>query len=215
MKKNILAGITILLTIHSAGYASLMQVNLISQYHVVEGYVYGEPNPATYDAEDSSPVSGSTSSPFGTASSNAGNLTVYGSTSGGDTSYWAEAKSWYVFYPYTTTLDFAISESCSWSGGPWGSSFSYYLKDLEDDSILSQFTGDGNFIFSQREDDNTFSDWQYQEQFSVLTDHRYELYLFIHADAMDGTTVSMTADIPEPASLLLLVGGMLFRKLKN
>ena len=215
MKNVHVVSAAILMIFCSLAAANLTQVNLISQNHIVEGYVDDDPDPKTYYFADTDHVSGSTSSPFGQASSYTDDLIVAGGTSGGSSSYWAEAKSWYVFNPISDTLTLSISQSCSWSASPSGSWFEYYLKDLETSEALSSFYGDDDFIWSTQVSPNG-SYWEYENQFSVFTNHTYELYLEIHADAMDGTSVSMTANlIPEPASVIMFISGLVLLKRKR
>jgi hypothetical protein len=196
------------LIVSSISFATLSQVNLISQNHIVQGYVDDPPGSQTYYETGTQPISGSCSSSYGGAQSHTEDLGVHGITAGGGMSYWAEASIAYVFYPLGNTLDFSFSQGCNWSGSPAGSWFSFYLKDLETNTSLISFTGDDDFIWAHRIDDTSGEVYEGSNQFSVSLDHRYELYLFIHADAMDGTSVDLTADIvPEPTTILLLVIG--------
>jgi hypothetical protein len=207
--KTVFIAVVVLLSMCSISFATLTQVNLISQSHEVKGYVDNTPDtPATYDITDSVPISGDASTPYGIVHSQTYDLKVSGYTSGGSSSYWAEAYETYVFKPYGTLLDFSFSQSCDWTGAPWGSWFSYSLKDLDTDTVLTSFTGDDDFIWANRVDDQNYELYEGHSQFTVFTDHRYELYLAIHADAMDGTGVDLSADIvPEPATVLMLVLG--------
>ncbi|HBG28073.1 MAG: hypothetical protein A2Y10_16990 [Planctomycetes bacterium GWF2_41_51] len=209
MKNVYVVSATILMIFCSLATANLTQVNLISQNHQVEGYVDVDENGGvSYNISDTIHVSGSCSSSHGGAHSETSDLKVDGITSGDSWNYWAEAKSWYVFNPISDMLTLSISQSCVWSGSPYRSWFEYYLKDLETSEILSSFYGDDDFIWSTKVGAN-WSEWNYENQFSVLTDHRYELYLAIHADAMDGTGVTIIADlVPEPASVIMFISGL-------
>ena len=209
--------IVISFIVSSIAFATLSQVNLISQNHIVQGYVDDPPGSQTYYLTGTQPISGSCSSSFGGAQSWTEDLGVHGTTAGGSWSYWGEASVAYIFYPLGNILDFSFTQNCGWSASPAGSWFSFYIKDLETNESLISFTGDDDFIWANRIDDTNGEIYEGQSQFSVFTDHRYELYLFIHADAMDGTGVSLTANIvPEPTTILLLIIGTgLIRKTRK
>lgn len=219
IKKMCVVSMAIAAIISSLAAADLTQVNLISQNHQVKGYVdVDESGGVSYDISDTIHVQGSCTSIHGIANSFTEDLEVHGWTAGDSWGYWAEAKSWYVFNPITDLLTLSISQGCNWSGSPYRSEFEYYLKDLETSEILSSFYGDDDFIWSTKVGEN-WSAWNFSDQFSVLTDHRYELYLAIHADAMDGTAVDIVADliqeIPEPATATIMAIGVLMTILKR
>jgi hypothetical protein len=179
---------TVLMFFPVSAFASLTQVSLVSQTQTVDGYVYNTPTPATYSKSDVVPITGSCSSSYGTANSSAGDLVVHAWTTGGDNSYWARAQSWYVFYVLGTTLDLTLHAAWGYTGVPGNLAFSYTLKDVETGATISSFTSAKSLISST-------TTWDRLEHWSIVRTHRYQLYIMAYADAWDGQSISLTADI--------------------
>jgi hypothetical protein len=220
--KIVMSVAIVVLVLSSISFANLTQVDLISQTHTVSGYVEnpsGDPAYFDYYEDADHPISGSISIPeIGTASSYTEDLHIHASTNGGSYSYGANASIHYIFRPLSNLLDFSLTQSCSWSGSPADSTFSCYLKDMDTDTFLTYFTGNGDFIAAHESPlGSHFELFENQTQFSVFTEHQYILAMNIHADAFDGTTVDLIVDlVPEPTTVLMLIVGsclVRFRKL--